>query len=400
MEKRSLLHAANSHPDMVRIGIIGLGNMGTGHAQYLVNNEVDGAVLTAVCDKNPRRLTWAKENLSKDIRTYDRPDDLIASKQVDAVLIATPHYFHPEQAIASFQHDLHVLSEKPSGVYTRQAREMNEVAESSGMVFGMMLNMRTDPLYGKVKELVSNRELGKVRRTNWIITDWYRPQSYYDSCSWRGTWKDEGGGVLLNQAPHQLDLWQWTTDMMPSRVRAFTYFGKYRDIEVEDDVTAFAEYKNGATGLFVTTTGEAPGTNRYEITGDRGKLVAEERKLVFDRLRIPEQEFNNSFQGGFGAPESWRCEIPIAGEKPDYKKITQNWVNAILHGEKLIAPGKEGIKSLTLSNAMLLSTWTDNWVDLPIDEELFEYHLEKQIRNSPLKKQATNERVLNVRNSF
>ena len=374
--------------EKVRIGIIGLGNMGTGHAKYLVNNEVKDAQLTAVCEFRADRLEWAKENLGEGVQLFDNLDTFLTSGIIDGVLIATPHYDHPDVAARAFKAGLHVLCEKPAGVYTKQVRQMNEAAQASGKVFSMMYNQRTNPLYKKLKDLVSSGELGEIRRTNWIITNWYRSQSYYDSGGWRATWAGEGGGVLINQDPHQLDLWQWTIDMMPKRVRAFCYFGKHRNIEVEDDVTAFVEYENGATGLFVTTTGEAPGTNRFELSGDRGKIVIEDGKLTFWRLRVSEREFNETYKGGFGQPECWKCEIPIEGQETGHKGITQNWVDAILHGTPLVAPGEEGIKGLMLSNAMLLSTWTDNWVDLPIDEELFEQHLQDKIKNSTVNKEV------------
>ncbi|BFT73193.1 Gfo/Idh/MocA family protein [Paenibacillus sp. P36] len=374
--------------EKVRIGIIGLGNMGTGHAKYLVKNEVKGAELTAICEFRADRLEWAKENLGQDIQLFDNLDAFLNSGAIDSVLIATPHYDHPEVAIKAFKAGLHVLCEKPAGVYTKQVRQMNEAAKESGKIFSMMYNQRTNPLYKKLKDLVESGELGEIRRTNWIITNWYRSQSYYDSGGWRATWAGEGGGVLINQDPHQLDLWQWTIDMMPKRVRAFCYFGKHRNIEVEDDVTAFVEYENGATGLFVTTTGEAPGTNRFEISGDRGKIVIEDGKLTFWRLRVSEREFNETFKGGFGQPECWKIDIPIEGKETSHMGITQNFVDAILHGTPLVAPGEEGIKGLMLSNAMLLSTWTDNWVDLPINEDLFEQHLQDKIKNSTVNKEA------------
>jgi predicted dehydrogenase len=368
--------------EAVRLGIIGLGNMGKGHISYLNRGEVSNVLLTAVSDYDPAGLEWAKQHVGEQAALFADPYELMASGLVDGVLIATPHYSHPELAIAAFEKGLHVLCEKPAGVYTKQVREMNDAAARSNAKFSMMYNQRTNPLYQKLKDLNDSGELGEIRRTNWIITNWYRSQSYYDSGTWRATWAGEGGGVLLNQDPHQLDLWQWTINMMPKRVRAFCYFGKHRNIEVEDDVTAFVEYENGATGVFVTTTGEAPGTNRLEISGDRGKVVIEDGQLTFWRLRTPEREFNAAFTGGFGQPECWKCEIPIHGENPDHKGITQNWVNSILYDEPLIAPGEEGIKGLMLSNAMLLSTWLDDWVDLPIDEELYYLYLQKQMAAS------------------
>jgi predicted dehydrogenase len=368
-----------------RIGIIGMGNMGTGHALNLNKQLIQGAELTAICDERPERLQWAKENLGDMVQLFDQTEAFFASNSFDGVIIATPHYSHAELAIKAFGLGLHVLCEKPAGVYTKQVRLMNEAAKASGKKFSMMYNQRTNPLYQKLRDLIASGELGEVRRTNWIVTNWYRSQSYYDSGGWRATWAGEGGGVLINQDPHQLDLWQWTTGMMPKRVRAFCYFGKHRNIEVEDDVTAFVEYENGATGVFVTTTGEAPGTNRFEITGDRGKIVIEEGKLTFWRLRVAEREFNRNYKGGFGEPECWKCEIPIEGKELGHNGIIQNWVDAALKGTPLLAPGEEGIKGLMISNAMLLSTWTDNWVEMPIDEDLFYTHLQQKIAGSQAK---------------
>ncbi|HZG85070.1 Gfo/Idh/MocA family oxidoreductase [Paenibacillus sp.] len=383
----------------VRIGIVGMGNMGWGHADYLAAGEVKGAELTAVSDLFESKRKQAAESFP-GVAVFDSAEALFASGLVDAVLIATPHYEHPACAIEAFRHGLHVLIEKPAGVYTKQVRQMNEAAANSGKVFSIMYNQRTNPLYRKLRDLIISGELGEVRRTNWIITNWYRSQSYYNSGGWRATWAGEGGGVLINQDPHQLDLWQWTTGLMPTRVRAFCHFGKYRDIEVEDDVTAYVEYANGATGVFVTTTGEAPGTNRFEVTGDRGKIVIEDGKLTFWRLRVSEPEFNATYKGSFGQPECWKCEVPIEGDNPGHKGITQNFVDAILKGTPLIAPGEEGILGLTISNAMHLSTWTDNWVNLPIDEDLYYDLLQERIRNSKYQKPETVEVVANVKGTF
>lgn len=384
--------------DKVRIGIIGIGNMGSAHAKYLVKGEVPGGELTAVCDINSERLKWAKESLGERVRTFDNADAFFAAKAVDAVIVAVPHYDHPPLAIKAFRNGLHVLIEKPAGVYTKQVREMNEAAAKSDRVFGIMYNQRTNPLYQKLKDVIQTGELGEIKRTNWIITNWYRPQSYYDSGGWRATWGGEGGGVLLNQDPHQLDLWQWTCGM-PKRVRAFCAFGKYHNIEVEDDVTAYVEYENGATGVFVTSTGDAPGTNRFEISGDRGKIVIEDGKLVFWRLRIPERQFNREYKGGFGQPECWKCEVPIEGKETAHAGITSNWVQAILKGTPLLAPGIEGINGLQISNAMHLSAWTDDWVDIPVNEDLFYEELQKRIKGSTFKKTAEN-KTLDVKGTY
>lgn len=366
--------------EKVKLGIIGYGNMGSQHSRYLIKNEVPNAVLTAVADINPAKLEKARNTCGDQIRLFDTAEALIHSGTCDAVITSVPHYFHPPYAIEAFREGLNVLVEKPAGVYTRQVEEMNAVAKESGKVYSIMFNQRTNPLYQKVRDIVKSGELGQITRTNWIITNWYRSQSYYDQGGWRAKWKTEGGGVLLNQNPHNLDLFQWICGM-PTRIKSIVYYGKHRDIEVEDDVTAFVEYENGATGCYITTVADAPGTNRLEITGERGKLVAENNELTFWRLREPEPEFNKRYKGGLGAPEAWKCEIPIKGTYTGHAGITRNFCNAILNGEKLIAPGEEGILGLEISNAIHLSSWMDgNWVSLPIDADLFYNKLMEKCR--------------------
>lgn len=374
--------------DIVRIGIIGYGNMGSYHAANIINNNISRLVITSVCDINPEMLSSAKSTFNDSVDYYTNSDDLIAADNIDAVLICTPHYSHPEIAINARNHDLHVLVEKPAGVYTRQVRQMNETFKDSGLVFAIMYNQRTNPIYKKLKEIISSGELGEIRRTNWIITNWYRSQSYYDSSSWRATWSGEGGGVLLNQDPHQLDLLLWTTGLVPDRVRAFCSFGKMHDIEVEDDVTAYIEYSNGATGVFITSTFETPGTNRLEISGDMGKIVLENDELIFYKNKISEREFNSTWDKGFGSPEFEKIVVPVSENNPQHNGILQNFTDAILDNAALIAPGEEGINGLQLSNSFHLSTWLDDWVSFPVDEDLFYIHLEEMCSKSTFEKKS------------
>lgn len=365
----------------VRFGIIGVGNIGTVHARYLLAGKVEEACLTAVCDNNPDKHAAIRRLTGESVALFSDAREMLESGLIDAVIVATPHYDHPALSIMAMRRGIHTLCEKPAGVYTAQVEEMNACARECDVVFSMMYNQRPNPLYQKVKDLIDSGELGELRRSNWIITNWYRSQSYYNSGGWRATWKGEGGGVLLNQDPHQLDLWQWLVGM-PVRMRAFCQFGKHRQIEVENEVTAYAEYANGATGVFITTTAEAPGTNRLEIAGDRGKVVVEEGRLRFWRLRESETEFNARWQNGFGEPECWEVTIPTAAECSEHDVITRNFTAAILHGEPLIAPGLEGIRGLTLSNAMHLSTWIDDWVAFPFNEQRYYQLLQERIASS------------------
>lgn len=376
---------SESQPTKVRYGIIGVGNMGSGHAELLRSGRIEGAELAAVCDGSAERREWARQKWS-GVPVFETSAEMLDSGLVDAVLIACPHYDHPSEAIQAFGRGVHVLVEKPAGVYVKQVREMNEAAARSGKKFGIVYNQRMNPLYRKLRELISSGELGEIRRTNWIITNWYRPQAYYDSGTWRATWAGEGGGVLINQCPHQLDLWQWTIGMMPTRIRAFCQEGKHRDIEVENDVTAYAEYANGATGVFITSTADAPGTNRFEVTGDRGKIVIEDGKMTFWRLRVPESQFNAENEIPFASPECWKIEVPHQGESPEHAGIIRNFTDAILRGAELVAPGEEGILGLSISNAIHLSSWTDDWATLPLDEELHYAELKKRIDASTFAK--------------
>jgi len=371
--------------DNVKIGIIGIGGMGGNHAENIFAKNIQGMTLTAVADINPERLTWAKDKFGNDFACFESGSELIKSGLVDAVIIATPHYFHPVFSIEGLQNGLHVLTEKPVGVYTKQITEVNKTAEKSGLVYCAMFNQRTHHLYRKMREIVQSKELGEMKRSNWIITDWYRSQSYYDSGSWRATWGGEGGGVLLNQCPHNLDLWQWICGM-PKKVTAFCHEGKWHDIEVEDDVTAYVEYENGATGVFVTSTADCPGTNRFEIMFDKGKLVCENDELTLYKLTQSEREFNKTYKDGFGQPEHEIIKVETDGIALHHTGILQNFANAILNNEPLIANGTEGILGLSISNAMHLSSWTGKMVKFPIDHDLFLSELNKRIENSTVKK--------------
>lgn len=373
--------------EQVRMGIIGVGNMGTSHAANIAEGKIPGMILSAVADRKASRREWAKENLPAEVKILEEGEDLITSGLCDAVLIAVPHYQHPPLAIKAFENRLHVMCEKPAGVYTKQVREMNEAAEKSDCVFAMMFNQRTNCVYRKMHEMLHSGELGEIKRVSWLITDWYRTQSYYDSGAWRATWAGEGGGVLLNQCPHNLDLLQWLCGM-PSKVRAFCHNGKWHDIEVEDDVTAYLEYPNGATGVFVTTTADAPGTNRLEVTTGMGKLVCENNVLTFYKNEMDEREFCRTAKGGFDRPKVEVIQVETDGQNLQHIGVLRAFADHILHGGPLIAKGQEGIHGLTLSNAMHLSSWLDKTVTLPLDEDLFWEELQKRIATSRHKEDA------------
>lgn len=371
--------------EKVRFGIIGYGNMGSGHAKNFDEGKIENGVLTAIADINPQKLELAKNTLTHEVTYFNTAEALMDSKLVDAIIIAVPHYFHPPLTIMGLNKGLHVISEKPAGVYTKQVKEMNAVAAKSDKLFTIMFNQRTNCVYRKMREMILDGALGDIKRITWIITDWYRSQSYYNSSNWRATWAGEGGGVLFNQCPHQIDLLQWITGMMPARIQAHCHFGKWHDIEVEDDVTAYLEYDNGATGVFITSTGEAPGANRFEISGDKGSLLVEHNKLIFRKLDISEREFNRTFQGGFGNPGCTDIEVETDGDNPQHVGIVNNFANAILGLEPLFVDGKEGLKGVEIMDGMMLSQWLGKTVTLPIDDDLYYSELQKRIATSKVK---------------
>ena len=367
----------------VRYGIVGVGNMGSGHANNLIEGKIKDACLTAICD-----IDVSKHAKYKDlgIAVYENVEDMYKSGLIDCVIISVPHYLHPPYAIKAFENGINVIVEKPAGVYTKQVKEMNEAAKKSGLIFSGMFNMRTDPVFKEMKALVDSGELGEIKRTNWIMTAWYRSQSYYDSGTWRATWAGEGGGVLFNQCPHNLDLFMWITGMIPKKVTSKCYFGKWHDIEVEDDVTVFVEYENGATGVIVSSTGDAPGTNRFEIIGDKGKIVFDGSTYLFYKNAVSEREFNKTFKGGFGEPE-WT--IIETDKKVNYfvqhAAVVQNVTNAILGKEELYIRGEEGLNQCMFADAILLSAWKDKTVEMPINDDEYWEELQKRIKTSKTK---------------
>lgn len=366
----------------IRLGIIGVGNIGTTHAKNVYSGKCPDFELTAVADINPARLDWVRENLSSGIHRFADAAEMMDSGLIDACIVSVPHYSHPLYAMEAMKRELHVMVEKPAGVYTKQVCQMNEeAARHPNVVFGMMFNQRTNCVYRKLRDLVRSGKYGQIRRTNWLITNWYRPQAYYDSGSWRATWAGEGGGVLLNQCPHQLDLWQWICGM-PVKVHSHMHFGKWRDIEVEDDVTTYVEYENGATGVFVTTTGDGLGSNRFEIQMDRAKLVVEDGKLRVWEFAMTEQEFSKINTEPFGNVPVTEVQVELDGKNEQHSGILNAWGGAILRGAPLIARGEEGIHGLMLSNAMHLSAFTGQTVTLPLDEDAFFAELMKRVQTS------------------
>ncbi|HMN62460.1 MAG TPA: Gfo/Idh/MocA family oxidoreductase [Anaerolinea sp.] len=375
--------------EKAKLAVIGLGNMGSFHVRDLAGME--NVHLAAVCDIDREKADRFGEQFSAPA-FYDYRE-MLEKVGLDGIIIATPHYDHTPMSIDAFQRGLHVLTEKPIAVHVKDARKMVAAYQAArkthpDLVFEIMFNQRTYGFWQKIKSLIEADELGKMVRASWIITDWFRSQAYYDSGGWRATWRGEGGGVLLNQCPHNLDLFQWFTGM-PKRVAGFASLGKYHNIEVEDEVTGYFEYENGMVGHFVTTTAESPGTNRLELVGEKGKLVFEDGRLTFFRNRSSMFAFSKTSRSAFDKVENWEIQIPYHHHgEGGHRFVLQNFANAIVSREAVMIPAEEGLKSLTLSNAMMLSSFLGKTVDLPIDDDLYEHELMERVKTSRFQKPA------------
>ena len=374
----------------VRLGIIGLGAQGSMYAKFIADGLVPNMEVAAIADHNPEKAAVAAENYP-DAVFFEDYLELLDSGTVDAIITCVPHFLHPQMGIDALQRNVHALVEKPAGVYTKQVAELNAFAESKPeLSFGIMFNQRNNPLYIRLKEIVDNGEIGNILRSNWIITNWWRPQGYFDQSAWRATWGGEGGGVLVNQAPHQLDLWQWICGV-PKSVYSKVAFGYRRNIAVEDEVTALVDYGNGATGVFITATHELTGTDRFEIVGDQGKIVVENSKTAtVTRLKRPERELSESmdmgdvmklFMGQLDVEELYTQETIEFDSAwgAQHAGVLENFAANILDGTPLLAPGSDGIKGVRLANAIHLSAWTGQEVSLGFDEEEFLSELNSRI---------------------
>jgi predicted dehydrogenase len=365
----------------VRLGIVGLGNMGKAHLNNIRTGKVPGMRVTALCES-----VGTLPALLEGEQPFTDVNKMIRSGHIDALLICTPHFSHTTIGIEALNAGLHVLVEKPISVHKADCERLIAAHTDKKKVFAAMFNMRTNATFKKVKELIDSGELGQVRRVHWEVTNWFRTNYYYATGGWRGTWKGEGGGVLMNQCPHNLDLFQWLFGM-PQKVRGFCQFGRFHQIEVEDDVTAVMMYDNGTTATFVTSTGEAPGKNCLEIAGENGRLtVTDGCKIHFQRNRQPMSQFCMEAEAAFAMPESWSIEIPVDNVGGQHVEILQNFTNAILKGEELLSPAEQGIHSVELANAILLSAWKDQTIELPMVAAEYESILIEKGETSTFKK--------------
>ena len=384
----------DSSSGSIRIGVEGLGNIAQQHIKNVLEGHVRHAKLTAICSRSESDYTR-----SLGVAHFTDYRELIASRLCDAVVVATPTYSHLDVGAAVLDAGLHLMMEKPMGLSIAEGEELVARANRSGAVAALMLNQRADPLFLRMREIVVSGDLGDLIRINWTMTNWFRPEVYFQVSDWRATWRGEGGGVLVNQCIHNLDILQWICGM-PSSLRAFCRFGRFHDVEVEDDVTAYLEYDNGATGIFVGSTGEAPGNNRFEIIGDSGSLVFDGKTLTVSRNEVSTAQFNRETREMFGMPGSSSEPLSIDRAVNQHAILLSNFVESIRNDESLIAPLDDGLSSLAIANGMLMSTWTDSKVDFPIDAVEYSRLLQQKIESSVLRTKAQVEVNIDMSSSY
>jgi predicted dehydrogenase len=375
----------------VRLGVIGLGNIAGQHIDNIRAGAVADCELAAVCSRSGAGDAWGVPHFT-DYR------ELVTSGLCDAVLIATPTCNHFDAGAYALGAGLHVMMEKPIGLSVKEGEDLLDL-KNEGQVFALMLNQRTDPLFLAMQDVIRGGAIGAITRTHWTMTHWFRPEVYFQVSDWRATWKGEGGGLLVNQCIHNLDIFQWLCGM-PVAVRAHCHFGKYHDIEVEDEATAYFEYANGATGVFVGSTGEAPGINRFDVVGDRGTLSFDGERLLLTENDVPASAYNRDTRDMFGMPASTTRDITPDRAGNQHAQVLGNFTAAILRGEALVAPAEDGLDSLALANAMVLSTWENDTVALPMDSGHYQRALEERLATSVLRAKADIEANVDMSASY
>ncbi len=377
----------------VRLGVIGFGNIARQHINHLLSGAVDDCRLAAVCSP---RVKEASAEL--EVPCFASVEELISTQCCDAVLVATPTHTHLSLGLQCLQAGLHVLMEKPLGLSIGEAEQLLD-QQQAGQVFALMLNQRTDPAYELMRDCIQSGQLGDITRTQWTMTNWFRPEVYFQVSDWRATWRGEGGGLLVNQCIHNLDIYQWLCGM-PASLNAFCQFGRYHDIEVEDEATAYFTYANGASGVFIGSTGEAPGVNRLDIIGDSGSLCFDGQSITLTHNEPATSEYNRSTRDMFGMPACDTRDITPDRDVNQHARVISNFASAILYDEPLIAPATEGLNSLALANAMLLSTWEGGAIELPLDSSRYQQALDARIASSILRDKSDIEANVDMSASY
>lgn len=359
----------------VRIALIGFGSMGKNYARMLYAGLVPELKLSGVCCRNGAGQALLREEFP-GVRIYENVEQMQRhEEEFDAVLIVTPHATHVELGFAMAKLGKHFLMDKPAGVYASRVQELVEFCRERGVSFGMMFNNRMLPAFRIAQDYIRSGKLGRLHRAVWVCNSWYRSPVYHRSAPWRSSWQGEGGGLLINQNQHYLDIWQWLFGM-PEKLYAAMEFGRYNDFAVDDAVDIQFVHSGGFHGTMVSATGEAPGVNRLEIWGEKGCLTVQDGARVFwDENALSTVEFGKVNEVPFGTPPHTRVEIPVEKAENPYLLAFGNFAGHLLRGEPLFADGMDGLRTVQLTNAAYLSGWQEKRVSVPVDAEAFQKEL-------------------------
>lgn len=369
----------------IRVAVIGIGRMGSIHARNLKIGNIKGAVLAAVCDILDLPIEKFKRKY-KNVPSYKDYKEMIEKESIDAVIVATQHYFHGNIVKYCMEKGKHVLCEKPLSVTAEEAISVIEESKRyPNLIKAIMWNQRTNPIHKRARDLIKSGAIGNIIRINYIVTDWYRSQAYYNQGGWRACLWGEGGGTLINQCVHQLDLLQWIVGL-PINVEA-KMFTIGRNITVENDVIALFGYKDDVYCQFSASTHELRGTNRLEISCDKGRIVIENRKMKVYTYQKPESEVNRSTKSGYGFVKrktnrynyNLKFAFRLVRDFGEQASIIRNFINTIRKKETLISPLEDGLSAVEMVNAVYLSAWEEKTYAIPIDSKYYSKVLEKKI---------------------
>lgn len=366
---------------MIRIGIAGIGFIAEEYIKLFTQGQIQGAEIRALSSRNYSHMEEIRAKYRLDAALFTDYDAMLSSGKIDMVMICTPHYFHPGMAVKAIEQGIHTMIEKPVGVYPEELDELAKCVKSHPETLsGVLYCRRTNPVFAKIKQLLADGTLGKLKRVTWIVTDMYRTQAYFDIAGWRGTYSGEGGGLLMNQVSHHIDLLVWLCGL-PEAMQANCYTARERNIEVENEVSITMEYPGNAVGQFIASTRECPGSNRLELSGSRGQIILDnEKDLTLRILETDETQFNATTNIPFAF-------IPYKEEVFHFDmmynpvlqaKIVNNFIASLTDGTPVTCPVEEAVRSQQFIQGAYLSSWQDKKLTLPVDGSAFTAELKKR----------------------
>jgi len=327
--------------------------------------EAEGVNVVAACDI---RVEAGQQRAAEiGCAFYEDYRTMLAETRPDVAVIVTPHPLHPSMTIDCLRAGCHVLVEKPMAVDVAEADQMITEAEKSGRILAINFQQRFRPIIERARALVAEGAIGPLVRTL-SIEPWFRTAYYYRTATWRATWKGEGGGVLLNQAPHTLDILCHLAGM-PSKVWGWTRT-RYHAIEVEDTAQAMLEYPNGAPGYLTVSTVEAGVQPRVQIIGERGAIELMGDQLTVHRFSPSTREYMLTSDEMFGKPKTTSETLEFDAGL-GHQAVYHDLKAAIADGRPPRADGREAIMSLELANAIVLSSYAGGPVTLPLDRAAY-----------------------------